>query len=264
MTTPNRHGDASLTYVGGPTIAIDFCGLRFLTDPTFDAGGGEYATAVTTLTKIDGPAIALESLGQIDIVLLSHDHHFDNLDRAGRAMLGQASQVLTTPIGAERLGGGAVGMAPWESRSITAPDGHTVRVTSTPARHGPEGGDRGPVTGFVLQCDDALDRALYVSGDTVWYEGVAEVAARFHVTTAVLFMGAARVAAAGPAHITMTAEDGVHAARAFSDAVIVPVHFEGWRHFSESRPDIERVFAAEGLSDRLRWPEAGRAITLSS
>ena len=119
------------------------------------------------------------------------------------------------------------------------------------------------MTGFVLQRDDAPDRALYVSGDTVWYEGVAEVAARFHVTTAVLFMGAARVAAAGPAHITMTAEDGVHAARAFSAAVIVPVHFEGWKHFSESRSDIERVFAAAVLSHRLRWPEPNAAITLT-
>lgn len=263
MTTTNSRDQLSLTYVGGPTIAIDFGGLRFLTDPTFDAGGGEYKTPTSTLTKIDGPAIALEALGHIDVVLLSHDHHFDNLDRAGRAMLSQASQVLTTPAGAERLGGGAVGMSPWESLSIAAPGGHTVRVTSTPARHGPEGGDRGPVTGFVLQRDDAPDRALYVSGDTVWYEGVAEVASRFHVTTAVLFMGAARVAAAGPAHITMTAEDGVHAARAFGDAVIVPVHFEGWKHFSESRSDIERVFAAAGLSDRLRWPEPNAAITLT-
>lgn len=137
-----------------------------------------------------------------------------------------------------------------------------MRVTSTPARHGPEGGDRGPVTGFILQCDDATDRVVYLSGDTVWYEAVAEVAKRFHVTTAVLFMGAARVAAAGPAHITMTAEEGVEAARALADALIVPVHFEGWKHFSESRADIDRVFAAAGMQGRLRWPEAGRTIVV--
>jgi len=60
----------------------------------------------------------------------------------------------------------------------------------------------------------------------------------------------------------MTADDGVHAANAFPDALIVPLHFEGWQHFSESRADVERAFAAAGVSDRLRWPEPGRAIEL--
>lgn len=262
MTTTNSRDQLSLTYVGGPTIAIDFGGLRFLTDPTFDAGGGEYKTPTSTLTKIDGPAIALEALGHIDVVLLSHDHHFDNLDRAGRAMLGQASQVLTTLVGADRLGAGAIGLAPWQSHGIATPDGRTVRITAAPARHGPEGGDRGPVIGFVLECNGDEHSVLYVAGDTVWYEGVAAVADRFPVTTAVLFMGAARVAAAGPSHLTMTATDGVHAARAFPEALIVPLHFEGWQHFSESRADVDRTFSAAGLSDRLRWPEPGRPIAL--
>jgi hypothetical protein len=41
-----------------------------------------------------------------------------------------------------------------------------------------------------------------------------------------------------------------------SDATVIPLHFEGWEHFSESRADVERAFAAAGLSDRLQWPAA--------
>lgn len=104
-----------------------------------------------------------------------------------------------------------------------------LRVTGTPARHGPASLDRGPVTGFVMAFVDAPEHAFYVSGDTVWYEGVAEVARRFVVRTAVLFMGEARVPAVGTDDaLTMTAEDGIDAARAFSDATIVPLHYEGW------------------------------------
>lgn len=247
-----------VTYIGGPTVRLDIAGLRLLTDPTFDPAG-TYTGATSTLTKLRGPAVSAASVGPVDAVLLSHGHHFDNLDRAGRTVLATADAVLTTPLGASRIGGDAVGLAPWQSAELTSPEGGTVRVTAAPARHGPEGGDRGPVTGFAITRGDS-GSAVYVSGDTVWYEGVAEVVRRFDVAIAVLFMGAARVAAAGASAITMTAADGIQFALACPRAVIVPVHFEDWAHFSENRDTIEHAFDAAGLAQRLRWPVRGATI----
>jgi L-ascorbate metabolism protein UlaG (beta-lactamase superfamily) len=246
--------NTDLTYVGGPTMLITLDGVRFLTDPTFDPAGSAFTSAAgVTLTKTMGPEVLPETLGHIDAVLLSHDHHFDNLDERGRALLPSASAVLTTTAGAERLAGNAVGLAPWDERMVTSGDGTRVRVTATPARHGPAGGDRGPCIGFVLERETHRDGAIYVSGDTVWFEGVEEVIRRFpRVTTAVLFLGAARLSA-DSAHLTLTAEEGIQIARAWPEATIVPVHHEGWRHFSESRADIERAFSAAGLASRLRW-----------
>jgi L-ascorbate metabolism protein UlaG (beta-lactamase superfamily) len=201
-----------ITYVGGPTALINFHGVRFLTDPTFDPGGEDYVSGPITLHKISNPAVGLDALGPIDYVLLSHDQHFDNLDHAGRKMLSQAKHVLTTDEGAKRLGGNAIGFAPWQTMEVKTPDGRPLLITATPARHGPFGCEArsGPVVGFAVRPpDSAIEGALYVSGDTVWYEGVAEVARWIHVTTAVLNMGAARVEAAGPAPLTMTADDGV-------------------------------------------------------
>ena len=246
-----------LTYIGGPTLLLELGGLRLLTDPTFDEAGAEFRADAYVLRKTRGPALVPASLGRIDAVLLSHDHHFDNLDAAGRAFLGSAGRVLTTEAGAERLGAGARGLAPWQTVELPAPDGRTVRVTATPARHGPAHADRGPVVGFVLALTDAVAHAVYLSGDTVWYDGVAEVSRRFSIRTAVLFMGAARVAAVGPWHLTFTAAEGVEAARAFAEATIVPVHFEDWEHFSESRPEIDRAFATAELGHRLRWLPRG-------
>jgi L-ascorbate metabolism protein UlaG (beta-lactamase superfamily) len=250
----------TLTYIGGPTALLDFGGLRLLTDPTFDPGGTEYPTPVYVLRKTQGPALPCESVGRVDVVLLSHDHHFDNLDRSGRSMLATAERVITTAAGAARLGGNAVGLSPWESLDVRGDHGRILRVTATPARHGPQDGDRGPVIGFVMAFTDQPERAVYISGDTVWYEGVAEVARRFTPEIVVLFMGAARVTEVGPAHLTLTAAEAVTTALAFPQVQIVPLHFEGWAHFSESRAEIAHAFAEAGLTHRLHWPRAGKPM----
>src|SRR5215831_17148159 len=91
-----------VTLIGGPTALIEFAGFRLLTDPTFDPPG-QYTLAYVTLRKIAAPALTAEQIGAIDAVLLSHDQHADNLDRAGRAFLARAARVLTTEAGAQRL-----------------------------------------------------------------------------------------------------------------------------------------------------------------
>jgi len=250
-----------VTYIGGATALLDVDGLRLLTDPTFDPPGTLYTTPVYTLRKTTGPAVPVAGLGHVDVVLLSHDHHFDNLDHAGRAMLSRATNVITTSAGAARLGGATVGLAPWETVDIATPLQRRVRVTGTPARHGPADGDRGPVIGFVLTVHEQPESAVYVSGDTVWYEGIADIAERFPIKLAVLFMGAARVPEVGPDHLTFTAEEGVVAARTFSQAAIVPLHFEGWAHFSEGRADIEAAFARANLANRLHLLTPGVTVT---
>jgi L-ascorbate metabolism protein UlaG (beta-lactamase superfamily) len=77
---------------GGPTALIEYGGLRFLTDPTFDAPG----TYASGLTKTAPASAAPADLGRIDVVLLSHDEHDDNLDASGRALL--ADVPLTRPV----------------------------------------------------------------------------------------------------------------------------------------------------------------------
>jgi L-ascorbate metabolism protein UlaG (beta-lactamase superfamily) len=149
----------------------------------------------------------------------------------------------------------------WQSHELAGADGAQLIITATPARHGPPNGDRGPVIGFVLQ-QPGKSGAVYVSGDTVWFEGVAEVARRFDVSVAILNMGAARVAAAGPSHLTFTAAEGVEVARACPAATIVPLHFEGWAHFSENRMDIDDAFEEAGLADRLLWLRPGVATNV--
>ena len=76
-----------MTHIGGPTALIEVGGWRILTDPTFDPPGKRYFFGWGTVSKkLAGPAITAEDLLPIDAVLLSHEHHGDNLDpgRPGR------------------------------------------------------------------------------------------------------------------------------------------------------------------------------------
>src|SRR5208282_5691325 len=77
--------------VGGPTAILEYGGLRWLTDPTLSPPG-EYGG----LSKLAGPALDITQQDRIDVVLLSHHQHTDNLDPAGRAFLPSAKRVLST------------------------------------------------------------------------------------------------------------------------------------------------------------------------
>lgn len=154
-----NHVHQRITYVGGPTALLELGGLRLVTDPTFDASASEYPATGYTLRKDQSPAIGADDIVPLDVVLLSHDHHADNLDRAG-------------PRVARARGDG--------------PD---------------HDGRRGPPR-------RQRDRSRAVA------------------------------------------------------AAIVPLHFEGWEHFTESRADIERAFAEAGMTDRLRWLVPGQPAPL--
>jgi L-ascorbate metabolism protein UlaG (beta-lactamase superfamily) len=249
-------GVTKITLIGGPTALIETGGFRFLTDPTFDEPG-EYKLPHVTLIKTSRPALSVGQVGAIDAVLLSHDQHSDNLDNSGRAFLKQASRVLTTTIGAERLGGDVEGLRPWQSVAL-GKEGSSVRITATPARHGPAGIEplAGDVIGFVLEGSNNI----YITGDTVWYDGVAEVARRFKVDVVLLFAGSAQTR--GPFHLTMDTNDAIETAQAFPNAVIVPVHYEGWAHFKQSGDDLLKAFNTLGFGSRLQLLEPGVATTI--
>jgi L-ascorbate metabolism protein UlaG (beta-lactamase superfamily) len=249
---------AKITLIGGPTALIEVGGIRLLTDPTFDAPG-EYRLPHVTLKKTSHPALTAEQIGRVDVVLLSHDQHANNFDHAGRAYAMQAPRLLTTIVGAKRLGGVAEGLAPGESRALTNPAG-TLTITATPARHGPAGIEplAGDVIGFVLSL--AGGRPIYITGDTVWYDGVAEVARRFQAGLVLLFAGAAKTR--GAFHLTMDANDAIDTAHAFPSAMIVPLHYEGWAHFSQSGDDLVQSFKALGIGARLRLLEPGVPTTI--
>jgi len=257
MTTSNT----TLTLIGGPTLLIEINGFRLLTDPTFDPPG-LYQKAPVHFEKLTGPALAINDIGRLDAVLLSHDQHLDNLDRAGRALLPTVPVTYTTSVGAERLKGNAKGLAPFSTRVLERSDGRRLFITATPARHGPVGIEpiSGDVIGFLIGIDEPGD-ALYITGDTVWYEGAMDVARRYSPRVVVPFAGSAQPR--GCFHMTMNSNDVLDVAAAFPAADIMPIHIEGWVHFKESASDLSNSFAVLGVADRLKIFVRGEPVVLT-
>lgn len=257
---------ARLTYLGGATYLIEIGAFRFLTDPGFDPEGTQRIEGPGhELRKIMSPPIPIEMIGEIDVVLLSHQQHYDNLDNTGRAFLPRAGRVLTTPESAAVLGGNAQGLETWESVELTNSAGETIRIIGTPAIHGPEALREavGETMGFLLVWEGQERGAFYVSGDTVWTDGIEEIARRFEVSAGVLHMGAANVAAVGDNILTLNGEQGARVASTLGLEAVFPAHFEGWEHFTEGRDGIEEAFARAGLSDRLRVLSPGEVVTVA-
>lgn len=255
-----RHLD--ITLVGGPTVIIDIAGRRLLTDPTFDPPG-EYASGTITLVKTAGPAVPLSDIGNIDAVLLSHDQHADNLDSSGRALLRNVPVTFTTEIGAKRLGGRTRGLGPFMSAALSSAAGSAeLTVTATPARHGPAGIEpiSGDVIGFLIGQEAPGDTA-YITGDTVWYEGTADVARRYSPRVVIVFAGSAEPR--GSFHMTMNTNDVISAAFAFPNASIIAVHNHGWDHFAETADQLRTAFATLGLRDRLITLDFGKTTRIS-
>jgi len=256
--------EVRITHIGGPTVLIEVGGWRLLTDPTFDAPGRKYNFGWgTSSRKVAGPAVEPEAVLPVDAVLLSHDHHDDNLDDAGRALLPRADAIVTTRSGAKRLGASARGLDPWQITLLEAPGRPAIEITATPCRHGPPLSHPlvGDVIGFALRCND---RVLWISGDTVLYDGVRQVAERIRVDTAILHLGGVQFPITGPLRYTMTARDAIELCGIVRPRLAIPIHYEGWGHFREGRDAIERELAGapEDIRRRFFWLTPGRPETL--
>ncbi len=248
--------------IGGPTALLTAAGFRILLDPTFSPPGDYESAPGRLLTKTEGPAVSPGELGEVDAVLLSHDQHVDNLDPAGRVYLETTPIVLTTPSGAERLGGNTRSLAPWGHITLISSDDVHIDVTAVPAQHGPDGTTHltGEVTGFILT--GASLPTVYVSGDNASLAAVSAVAERFrNIDLAVIFAGGAKSPKLlGDAYLTLTGSGVVAATKLLGRPRVVPVHYAGWTHFTEGATGVRRAFDTAGMSELLTVLDPGESF----
>ena len=253
-----------ITHISTATVLLEIGAVRLLTDPVFDPPGRRYHFGYgTSGKKLTAPAILPKAIDKIDAVLLSHDHHEDNLDRAGRALLPLAGKVITTIAGAKRLGNNAIGLRPWQNITIQSND-MEVKITAVPARHGSLWSYIivGETTGFILEWNGQKHGALYISGDTVWFNGIHEIAQRFNVGTVVLHIGKASFPITGPIRFTLTSREAARIIRMLEPNTAIPIHYEGWSHFREPRAQAEKQFTSAGVNEKVQWLPLGLPVMI--
>jgi L-ascorbate metabolism protein UlaG (beta-lactamase superfamily) len=172
--------------------------------------------------------------------------------------------VLTTAAGAHRLGGNAAASAmgdhPAGGPGQAAHSGHGHPLPPRPSRP-----IVGEVIGFALGWEGQAHGKLWVTGDTVLYDGLRQVADRLRVDTALLHLGCVRFPVTGPVRYSMTAREAVQLCRRVRPRTAIPVHYEGWTHFRQGRDAIEHVFSAapEDIGRCIRWLPIGASVSIA-
>ena len=138
---------------------------------------------------------------------------------------------------------------------------------ATPCRHGPPLSRplAGDVIGFALSWDGQEHGVLWISGDTVLYDGVRQVADRLKVDVGLLHLGGVQFPVTGPVRYTLTAKDAVELCRLIRPRTAIPIHYEGWKHFKQGRDAIAREFARapEDIRRRIQWLPLGVEVEIA-
>ncbi|WP_411105256.1 MBL fold metallo-hydrolase [Streptomyces sp. cmx-4-9] len=253
-------GRLEIEVVGNATLLLRYGNVTLLTDPNF-LHRGQYAYLGNGLVsrRLREPARAVEELPELDAIVLSHLHG-DHFDRVARRSLDHHLPVFTTPHAARRLhtlyGFRAAQSLPiWQDAWVRKADTQ-VRITALPARHAGHPILRRllpPVMGTLLQfgpLDGPAGVSLYLTGDTLLFEGLSEIPRRFPgIDLAVLHLGGTTLP--GGLLVTMDAEQGVELARRLDPVRIMPVHYEQYTVMKSPLSAFLDAAQRAGLSDHI-------------
>ncbi len=254
----------SITFIGAATVIIRYAGLTILTDPNF-LYKGEYAHLGYGLIskRLINPAIELEDLPPIDLIILSHMHG-DHFDQLVQEKLDRNIPIVTTEESAEILKEmGFVtryALKTWDSL-VLKKGGTSVRITATPGRHGPPVIAKllPEVMGSMLEFkmrDTKLDYRMYISGDTMVYDEIREIPRRYpDVDMALLHLGGTRIS--GLVTVTMDATDGVKMMQIIGPRRAIPIHYNDYDVFKSPLSDFEKEIDEAGLQDRIIYLKHG-------
>jgi len=277
-TTASKVGDAvsaavsetdSLFFIGTATVLFRLGPFTVLTDPNFLHQGESVGIGYGLLRskRLTEPAISIDQLPPLDMVVLSH-HHEDHFDRVATERLDRSVPILTTPDAAQALGAvgfrAARGLRTWQQESLVRGE-WLLTVTALPGLHGPA-----PMTPFLPSVMGSLlelrrvDRSeslrIYISGDTLMHVQLKEIPARFPgIDLALVHLGGTRIFGV---LLTMDGKQGVEAIRLVRPEVAVPIHYDDYDVFKSPLEDFRREARLAGLEHRVRYVARGETIPL--
>lgn len=259
-----------ITYIDTACVVLNIGGFRIITDPALDNKTGFFPKLVGA-PFIYSKKTMTPSFGglqePIDLALVSHDHHGDNLDASGKKLLENVPITISTMGAKRRLKKlNIIGLNPWETHHINTPLVKGLKITAVPAQH--TNIPRllyavGHVIGFVIEWSGQENGALYISGDTVLFKGINEIAEKFKINTAILHLGAGAFPYLKPKlRVTMNAEEAIQVATILSCHQIIPIHYEGWWHFKEPVEKMRNALNQSSLSGKVLWLKRGIKQTI--
>ena len=252
-------GSGSVFFVGTATVILRYAGFTILTDPNFlHAGDHVHLGYGLRSERQTNPAIEIEDLPPLDLVLLSHLHG-DHFDRVAEEKLDKRVPIITTPHAARYLEGKGfrppAALDTWESILVRKGDAQ-LRVTAMPGTHapGPLRKVLPPVMGSMLEfgtTEGGTRLRLYITGDTLIHNKLREIPQRYpEIDLALLHLGGTRVLGI---LVTMDADQGVEAMRIVDPKTAIPIHYNDYTVFKSPLEDFKKAITQAGLEDRVRY-----------
>jgi L-ascorbate metabolism protein UlaG (beta-lactamase superfamily) len=254
----------AVTWYGHASALVEIEGRRVLLDPVWSKRCSPSQSVGPS--RMHPPPVPLETLPQVDAILISHDH-YDHLDlRSIRTLARTQSAPFVVPLGVgahlARWGVAAsrVIELDWGERASVA----GLELVATSAHHFSGRGlsrDRTLWNSWVVA---GAERRVFYSGDSGYFSGYAAIGAEYGPFDLTLI----QIGAYSPhwADIHMTPEEGVRTHLDVRGGLLVPVH---WATFVLAMHDwsepVERLCAdAAARGVRVAVPRPGERIDVEA
>ena len=251
------------TLIRNAAALLAFGGHRVLIDPALDPAGAR-PPVPNTPNQRPNPLVELpegwqDHVDAADALVITHLHQ-DHFDATSAEVLRKDLPLFGQPDDGGRLAErGFTELRPVDREATF----EGVMLTRTAGHHGTGaiGRAMAPVSGFVFAAPG--EPTVYVAGDTIWCEEVAEAIERHRPKVIVVNASGARFLESDP--IVMTAEDIAQVYAAAPDALIVVVHLEAINHCLETRQHYRERLPALGVDmDRVRIPADGETVEITT
>jgi L-ascorbate metabolism protein UlaG (beta-lactamase superfamily) len=258
----------SIFFVGTATVILRYAGFTILTDPNFLHSGEKVPLGYGMhSTRLTDPAINIEDLPPLDLVILSH-YHGDHFDPLVEKKLDKNLLIVTNHGAAKALAAkgfnNTVALQTWETFTVTRSN-ITLKITAMPGRHGP-----GlltvalpPVMGSMLEFeqDDKSLLKLYITGDTLLYEDLREIPERYpDIDLALVHLGGTRILGL---MLTMDGRQGVEVVKIMQPKTAIPIHYNDYPVFKSPLEDFKKRVKAAGLELRVHYLSHGETFNFS-
>jgi L-ascorbate metabolism protein UlaG (beta-lactamase superfamily) len=262
--------NGTVQFIGTATVLIRYQGFTILTDPNFlHKGDHVHLGYGITSERLTNPALNLEQLPPIDLVVLSHMHE-DHFDQLVQEKLDKNIPIVTTKAAAAKLKGigfrRTYGLATWDRIDVEKGESR-LRITAAPGRHGKAGMQAllPSVMGSVLDFGPnpaAPGYRMYISGDTLVYDDLKTIPQRFPgVDLALLHLGGTRIL--GVFKVTMDGKDGVQLMQIIQPKKAIPIHYDDYDVFKSPLSDFAREAKAAGLDQQVVYLAHGETYTFT-
>ena len=286
---PSQWSDRQVTaaWLRHATVLINFFGINILTDPVLFPRIGIRIPFLFTIgpKRLTAPALTVDELPRIDIVLLSHAH-FDHLDWRTLRHFDRSTKVITAPRtrdllnwtrvrdvtelrwdhrwGGERKGvkqrSLAGGEHPRSQRKSIQTSAGTIDITAVPVKHWGARMQHDDHRGYNAYLIERNNCRILFGGDTAFTETFTELRARGPIDLAIF-----SIAAYNPwIRSHANPEEAIQMANDAGARFIMPIHHQTFRlSFEPFREPIERFEAAlRDQPERIALREIGETFVL--